>query len=232
VILRTSMLLGGALVLSACGGHDDFDTHDYDCSVFPNAASSPYILPREVGKTFNANPHAAWDVGSQMYAYDLGMPIGTRLLAIRDGTVVRVVGSFSNDDHLLGHENYVLVEHADGTFARYVHLTTDGALVSAGDAVVQGEVIALSGNSGNTRGPHTHLDVLAHCCSASTRDNQLSPDPTIPINFRNAGRESSGEPADLSCGLPCASEAWKFYDPAVVLQKPVCRSHGCKLSVS
>src|SRR4051812_25042374 len=105
MMLRASMLLGGALALSACGGNKDFDLHEYDCSVFPSAASSPYILPWEVGKTFLANPHAAWDVRAQIYAYDLGMPIGTQVLAIRDGTVVRVVESFSNADHLLGHEN-------------------------------------------------------------------------------------------------------------------------------
>jgi len=198
---RTAMLLGSALTLAACGGHEDFDLHDYDCSVFPEAAQSPYILPWNVGETHNANPHAAWDTGPQIYAYDLEMPLGTQVLAIRDGTVFRVFESFSNNDHTFGHENYVIVEHADGTFARYVHLTTDGALVSVGDGVVQGEVIALSGNSGNSRGPHTHLDVLAHCCAMSQADNGLSPDQTIPINFRNAGRAKTGDPADLSCSL-------------------------------
>jgi len=194
-------LLGGTLALAGCGGHDDFATHNYDCSVFPAAAQSPYILPWNVGETHIANPHAAWDTGAQIYAYDLGMPIGTQVLAIRDGTVIRVFESSPNNDHTLGHENYVIVEHADGTFARYVHLTTDGALVSVGDSVVQGEVIALSGNSGNSRGPHTHLDVLAHCCAASQLENQLSPDQTIPINFRNAGQANTGDPADLSCSL-------------------------------
>jgi murein DD-endopeptidase MepM/ murein hydrolase activator NlpD len=187
------------LALSACGGPDD---HEYDCAVFPEAAQSPHILPWNVGETHRAFPHAAnFAPSPQMYALDLEMPIGTQILAIRDGTVVRVVENFSNDDHVFGHENAVYVEHADGTVARYLHLTTDGALVTVGDAVLQGEVIALSGNSGQSRGPHLHLDVTADCCAVPPNYDSLPAGQTQPLAFRNAGGARSGVPADQSCGL-------------------------------
>ena len=127
------------LVLASCGGGDSGDNAiAYDCSVFPAAAASPFILPWNVGTTHRANPHAARETSPQKYALDLLMPIGTEVLAILDGTVVRVVENFTDDDHTRGHENYVCVQHADDTVARYIHLTTNGAVVAVGDAGAQG----------------------------------------------------------------------------------------------
>jgi murein DD-endopeptidase MepM/ murein hydrolase activator NlpD len=187
------------LALTSCGGGDDLI--DYDCSVFPAATSSPFILPWNVGTTHLANPHAARETSPQKYALDLLMPIGTPVLAIHDGTVVQVVENFTDDDHTRGHENYVYVEHADGTVARYIHLTRDGALVAAGDAVVQGEVIGLSGDTGNSTDPHLHLDVTAGCCAIPPDYNQLPEGQTRPLNFRNAAGANASTTADLSCGL-------------------------------
>lgn len=201
--IRMAISLAGALVLSACGG-DGSGTNEfaYDCTVFSPASQSPFILPWDVGDTHKAFPHAARHPASpQMYADDLGMPIGTHVLAIRGGTVVRVVESFSNDDHVFGHENAVYVEHDDGTVARYLHLTTDGALVVVGDAVAQGQVIALSGNSGQSNGPHLHLDVTAGCCAIPPDYNTLPEGQTQPLTFRNAGVAHGAAPADISCGL-------------------------------
>jgi murein DD-endopeptidase MepM/ murein hydrolase activator NlpD len=188
------------MFLAACDG--DSNDFEYDCAVFPVAAQSPYILPWNVGETHKAYPHAAnFAASPQMYAVDLEMPIGTQVLAIRDGTVVRMVENYSNDDHQFSHENFVYVEHADGTVARYLHLDTDGALVEIGDGVVQGEVIALSGNSGQSRGPHLHLDVTASCCAIAPDPNHLPEGQTQPLTFRNAGRTRNAAPADVSCGL-------------------------------
>ncbi|MBI3233450.1 MAG: hypothetical protein HYZ42_05320, partial [Bacteroidetes bacterium] len=40
-----------------------------------------------------------------------------------------------------GHENVVIVMHEDSTYARYVHLTTNGALVTRGQTVMPGDTI-------------------------------------------------------------------------------------------
>jgi murein DD-endopeptidase MepM/ murein hydrolase activator NlpD len=200
---RQAISLTGALVLTACGGDDGgSDAFTYDCSVFPPAAQSPYILPWRVGETHEAFPHAARTAPSpQMYADDLGMAIGTPVLAVQDGMVVRVVENFSNDDHLFGHENAVYIQHADGTVARYLHLTTNGALVAVGDGVLQGQQIALSGNSGQSKGPHLHFDVTSGCCAIPPDYNTLPEGQTQPLTFRNAGVAHVGTPADISCGL-------------------------------
>lgn len=50
------------------------------------------------------------------------------------------------------------LEHADGVQTQYAHLSA--FLVEAGDAVRQGQIIAKTGDSGWTTGPHLHLNVL------------------------------------------------------------------------
>jgi murein DD-endopeptidase MepM/ murein hydrolase activator NlpD len=194
-------LLVICLAMASCRGDGNEDAIAYDCSVFPAAATSPYILPWNVGTTHLANPHAARETSPQKYALDLLMPIGTDVLAIRDGTVVRVVENFTDDDHTRGHENYVYVQHADDTVARYIHLTNNGALVAVGDAVVQGQVIGRSGDTGNSTDPHLHLDVTESCCAVPPDYNQLPEGQTRPLNFRNAAGATAAITPDMSCGL-------------------------------
>jgi murein DD-endopeptidase MepM/ murein hydrolase activator NlpD len=82
-----------------------------------------------------------------------------------------------------------VVRHADGTTALYGHLTHEGALVGVGDAVRQGDVLALSGNTGNTANkPHLHFSVATRDPVAGGTDGC----PTLPVNFRNSVANPSG----------------------------------------
>jgi hypothetical protein len=54
--------------LSACGDGDE-NERSCDCSVFPVAQSSEYILPWHVGHAYTARPHAARESGPQQYAF-------------------------------------------------------------------------------------------------------------------------------------------------------------------
>ncbi|HSE98038.1 MAG TPA: M23 family metallopeptidase [Blastocatellia bacterium] len=91
------------------------------------------------------------------------MPIGSPIIAARSGEVVHVVESNNDATRKPGEENVVVIKHSNGTFARYYHLTKDGAIVKVGDLVKQGEKIALSGDSGASAGPHLHFDVTKSC---------------------------------------------------------------------
>jgi murein DD-endopeptidase MepM/ murein hydrolase activator NlpD len=53
----------------------------------------------------------------------------------------------------------VMVDHGNGVESRYAHLSS--AVVRQGEVVESGQVIARSGNSGRSTGPHLHFEVLA-----------------------------------------------------------------------
>jgi murein DD-endopeptidase MepM/ murein hydrolase activator NlpD len=83
---------------------------------------------------------------------DFGAPIGTPILAAGDGIISRasVMG---------GYGNVVDIAH-DGTWStRYGHLSRFAPGLRAGDRVTQGQVIAYSGNTGRSTGPHLHFEV-------------------------------------------------------------------------
>tara|TARA_B110000908_G_C10143541_1_gene397935 strand:+ start:462 stop:884 length:423 start_codon:yes stop_codon:yes gene_type:complete len=122
------------------------------------------------------------------------MPIGTKIVASRAGIVIATEEQYTDDDHTPFHENFVLIEHDDGTFARYFHLTQNGALVEVGDSVSQLEVIALSGNSGkSSAGPHLHFDVFKEVHNGKDfcdRQHETTLDfrlcSSLPLSFLNS----------------------------------------------
>lgn len=193
-------------ITNCSGGGDNNDNSfvplSYDCSVFPDQDTSPYILPYQIASSFTASPHAARTTldtpnaaeRGQFYAVDILMPIGTHIVASRSGTVVRIEEQFVDGDNQPGHENFILIEQDDGSFARYFHLTNEGALVSVGDPVLQLERIATSGNTGNSTEPHLHFDVVdENCDPESDVNNELRACQTLPVTFRNT--------RTLDCGL-------------------------------
>jgi murein DD-endopeptidase MepM/ murein hydrolase activator NlpD len=171
-----------ALVLlsPACGDAPSSPTTTACAGPYPDQAISAYILPWTVGSAFpvgqgNCGPgsHAAGTL--VQYAYDLLMPVGTPILAAREGRVLLVEDRFADATRRPGEENYVNVRHDDGTIAGYVHLTAGGARVEVGQHVAQGQVIGLSGDSGSSTQPHLHFHVQG-CDGCST----------VPVTFRNA----------------------------------------------
>ena len=81
---------------------------------------------------------------------DLGVVTGTEVRASRAGTVTKAGWG--------GAYGYcVFIDHGDGIETRYAHLSELN--VSEGDYVSQGDVIALSGNTGRSTGPHLHFEI-------------------------------------------------------------------------
>ena len=82
---------------------------------------------------------------------DLMADVGTDVLALFNGTVVSAGNSTAGG-------YYVTVEHGNGIRSYVCHLSK--ILCNVGDVVQQGDVIALSGNTGSrTTGPHLHLGI-------------------------------------------------------------------------
>ena len=92
------------------------------------------------------------------YAMDIAMPEGTPVIAARAGVVVKI----GNDQLGRGPDpsgNFVRVQHDDGTQGVYLHLKQGSVSVRAGQRVAVGSPLALSGNTGNSSGPHLHFVV-------------------------------------------------------------------------
>lgn len=153
-------------------------TVDTPCGPYPDPRTSPYILPYKIGtssRLHQGNCAISHREGTPaQFAYDFIMEIGTEVIAMRSG-VVRLVEE-RHADHLgRGFTNYMSIVHEDKTEAYYMHITQNGALVSSGQFVEQGQVVALAGHSGSISPVH-HLHAVVYDPKAEV---------SIPFTFRN-----------------------------------------------
>ncbi|MGW2178579.1 M23 family metallopeptidase [Streptomyces sp. NPDC001732] len=86
---------------------------------------------------------------------DFAVPVGTKVEAAHSGTVVKAGPNGGGDGPAYG--NAVVIKHANGTYSQYAHLSK--IEVHIGETVRTGEKIALSGNTGNSSGPHLHFEI-------------------------------------------------------------------------
>ena len=144
-----------------------------------------YRLPFPAGdsaRLIQGNNGPYGHTGHARYAFDFIMSIGSPVTASRKGQVEATEERFQDGNHTPGQENFVIIRHADSTFARYYHLTHNGALVDVGQAVQPGDTVGRSGNTGASAGPHLHFDVTSGCFAWGCQ--------TRAIRFRNAGADS------------------------------------------
>jgi len=95
------------------------------------------------------------------HAIDIPLPVGTPVVAVRDGRVMDSARWFhrnGRDPERDGpRANYVRVLHDDGTMAIYAHLDYGGVSVRDGQRVHAGQQLGHSGNTGYSTGPHLHF---------------------------------------------------------------------------
>ena len=92
-----------------------------------------------------------WRWGKLHSGVDLAADEGTPVYAADNGKVIVA------EDSGNGYGNYIILDHQNGYKTLYGH--NSQLLVSVGDIVAKGDKIALSGNTGNSTGPHLHFEV-------------------------------------------------------------------------
>ena len=117
-----------------------------------NGTPSRFIWPvaGEVVSTFGWRVHPVLENRHHHDGIDIDVPEGTIVHAAASGEVY-----FYGEQE--GYGNVLVIEHADGFFTMYGHLSS--AIVSSGRYVEMGQEIALSGNTGISSGPHVHFEV-------------------------------------------------------------------------
>jgi murein DD-endopeptidase MepM/ murein hydrolase activator NlpD len=110
----------------------------------PSASGFAWPVSGPVTSGFGAR----W--GRMHEGIDIAVPSGTPVHAAAAGTVIHA-------GWLGGYGNLVVVDHGNGISTAYAHNTS--IAVAVGQQVAQGEVLAYSGNTGNSTGPHVHFEV-------------------------------------------------------------------------
>lgn len=111
-----------------------------------NAENSP------ITSQFGMRLHPVTGEYTNHNGIDIAIPTGTEVIATSDGTV-SFVGTDPNSTAGL----WIKIDHGNGISSVYMHLSE--IKVSLGQVVSQGEVIALSGNTGRSTGPHLHFGI-------------------------------------------------------------------------
>ncbi|MDR0717255.1 MAG: M23 family metallopeptidase [Azoarcus sp.] len=165
--------------------------HNIGDAFTPPDKDHPYRLPfaKGVQAQVSQAPDGVPVTHTETYnrhAIDFAMPTGTAIAAARAGVVIAVKDEFTEgrpDPALADKANFVAIMHSDHTIAHYVHLAPRKALVRPGQKVRAGEVIAHSGNTGYSYGPHLHFDVRR----AAVRPGGEVVQESVPVDFRRPG---------------------------------------------
>lgn len=105
----------------------------------------------------NISDYYGWRIhsitGNKNYhkGIDIAVPVGTDIYSGQDG----IVTTATYDS---GYGYYIVVEDNNGLQSKYAHC--DILLASIGQEIKKGDLIAKSGNTGNSTGAHLHLEIL------------------------------------------------------------------------
>ncbi len=131
------------------------------------------------GRTVETNNHVRFAEGdgpkNQIFAYDFRRGhtgdgnkledydvFGEEVIAPGDGVIIQVIDGAidvlpGERDRAVGCGNTVIIDHQNGEFSVLCHFKYQSIRVGVGDAVKQGDILGLCGNSGNTSEPHIHF---------------------------------------------------------------------------
>lgn len=111
-----------------------------------------YIWPVQgkISSDYGWRDHPIYKTRSFHTGIDIAVPYGTPVYASESG-IVEFCGWSE------GYGNLVIIRHRDKALTYYGHNLK--ILVKKGDAIKQGKIISLSGNSGVSTGPHLHFEI-------------------------------------------------------------------------
>lgn len=130
------------------------------------------VVQIENGSTFMAN--GAQNENYYCFGDTLFAPENGRVVEMKNSVDDNIPGE-TNTDQLFG--NYVIIEHGNEEFSVLAHFMKNSIIVNVGDMIIQGQVIGLTGNSGNSTEPHLHYHLQ--------NKPSIGQGEGLPAQFRN-----------------------------------------------
>ena len=183
--MKRALFLAWFLVLAACAKPP----------VQPAIPLPPALAPPPIISPFGARNDG------QHYGIDIRVPIGAPVLAAAPGTVL-----WTGDGEISG--KAIILQHGERLATFYFHLSR--VSVKKGMDVPRGQLIGLSGETGNATTPHLHFGV---CRARNAECRRKLPGGWVnPVEswvdlehpcFHPSRVESSSSPARLTYPVPC-----------------------------
>ncbi len=216
--LDQDSIIAGSEALPGYGGYEILENNGMSCLVDGNYGIDTY-------SSFWQNPIENGTISARCWAYpdgtlhlglDIASPMYSDVYAVANGIILYAHAPVESNNGYLGNmcgwpsgagnSICMVIAVNDKLYAiSYAHLSNE-IYVTSGQQVGQGMTIAKSGNSGNSTGPHTHIEVF------ELKQNLNS----IVDYFRNSGADFS-----FGCGFnkaaTCSDYACRI-DPETVLE--------------
>lgn len=121
----------------------------------------PYILPATVGKELSTAKYIGTNISGIVFEYN-GLDT---ICAIRSGHIIHMQNNQLDEKGFIYHSEYtkntITVEHADGSFARYLCITPVRCLLEEGERIVAGQPIAVFTKEEDSQSMGIHIFHLA-----------------------------------------------------------------------
>ena len=171
----------------------------------------------EITQGYKGSAHAAVDIVRDGYRLD-------NIVAHSDGTVVQVINNCNENTNGQNGNRYdsnnpgnmVKIDHGNGYYTRYLHLTYGTVNVSVGQKVSKGDVLGYMGNTGYSFGGHLHFEVWdggSRIDPTPYLDADL-PTPTPEPEKPSTGSRNVGDVVDIN-GVYVSSTSTERLNPAV-----------------
>lgn len=146
-----------------------------------------------------------WTMCGWHTGYDFSVPIGTNIQAAHSGTVIHA--SWGGEPGGTGgaYGNQVIIDHGNGLRSYYDHLSSFG--VSNGQQVQTGQVIGLSGATGNVTGPHLHFEITTGATGAPACGTFVDPHAYIQQHANDQPAGAAGDEAGTGTGAAAVDAA-------------------------
>jgi len=146
VVLLISQLLTASSAHAAASRQTNYTIRQVPTSAFSLQLPWPTGQQHKIngGYTYGCGDHT----GRDYYAVDFNLSANSQVSAIMAGTAHTVYGN-------TGYGNYIWILHSGNFVSLYGHLNSFA--IADGTSVSQGQLIGLSGSTGNSTGPHLHF---------------------------------------------------------------------------